>query len=115
MKLNDIILIIALLILSLFFLHGSTVSNPIVVIQYQNRIIGEYPLSVNRIVKFNGALGKMKIEIKDKKVRMLESNCPLHLCIKEGWISSPSVPIVCVPNKVVVYIKSSQEQDLMTK
>ncbi len=115
MKIADLILIGALLIVAIVFLNSSTNSNSTVVIQYQNKIIGQYPLDVNRKVVFNGALGKMEIQIKNGKVRMLKSNCPLHLCIKQGWISNSSIPIVCVPNKVMIYIKNSKKQDLITK
>jgi hypothetical protein len=115
MKVSDVVLIVFILAISLFFLHSSNISNPVVVIQHNNKIIGEYPLNVDRKVSFNGSLGKMKIEIKNNKVRMIESNCPLHLCMKEGWVDKPSQPIICIPNKVIVYIKSSKSQDLITK
>jgi hypothetical protein len=115
MKASDVILIVSILTVSLFFLHSTSISNPVVIIQHNNKVIGEYPLNVDKKVYFNGSLGKMGIEIKNNKVRMIESNCPLHLCMKEGWVDKPSQPIICVPNKVVVYIKSSESQDLITK
>ncbi len=115
MKIADVILIVAILFISFVFLHSSSISNATVVIQYKNKIIGEYPLNTDKKIQFKGDLGKMEIEIKNNKVRMIESNCPLHLCIKEGWVNSPSMPIVCVPNKVIVYIKNKSTQDLITK
>jgi hypothetical protein len=115
MKWADILLIVSLLTVSFFFITVSKVTNGTVLIQYENKIIGRYPLDANKKIVFNGALGKMEIEIKNGRVRMIESKCPLHLCVKQGWISSPSVPIVCVPNKIIVYIKNSAKQDLITK
>ena len=115
MKASDVILIVSILVVSLFFLNSTRISNPVVAIQHNNKIIGEYPLNIDRKVYFNGSLGEMEIEIRNNKVRMIKSNCPLHLCMKEGWVDKPSQPIICVPNKVVVYIKSSKSQDLITK
>ncbi len=115
MKWTDFVLIVVLLVTSVLFITTSKVSNGTVIIQYENKIIGRYPINLDKKITFKGALGKMEIEIKNGKVRMRESKCPLQLCIKQGWISSPSVPIVCVPNKVIVYIKDNAKQDLMTK
>ncbi|MEA2065915.1 MAG: NusG domain II-containing protein [Thermotogota bacterium] len=46
------------------------------------------------------------VEVKDKKIRMKESDCPQQLCVKMGWISTPGVPIVCIPNKVMIIIEA---------
>ncbi len=33
-----------------------------------------------------------------------EASCPDQVCVHQGWISDSSVPIVCLPNKLVVEI-----------
>ena len=45
-----------------------------------------------------------QIEIKDNTVRMVQADCPDHLCVKQGKIKSEGEMIVCLPNKVTVRI-----------
>ena len=42
------------------------------------------------------------VEIDNKRVRMLEADCPDGLCVRQGWVSSGLVPVVCLPNRVVI-------------
>jgi hypothetical protein len=51
--------------------------------------------------------GKMKIEVKSGKIRILDSDCPQKICVKMGWIDNSGQTIVCIPNHVLIEIKSS--------
>ena len=66
---------------------------------------GRYPVVVNgrRIttVVYDG-----------NRVRVVDSDCPLKICEKMGWIE-PGGEIICVPNKLVVRFERS-EIDAMT-
>ncbi|MFW6119641.1 MAG: NusG domain II-containing protein [Petrotogales bacterium] len=58
------------------------------------------------------------VEVSNKRMRIKESNCPQQLCVKMGWVSSPGVPIVCIPNKVMVIIEpenNKNDYDVMTQ
>lgn len=60
----------------------------------------------------------MTIEVLAGKIRVKDSDCPEKLCIKQGWISSPGIPIVCLPNKIVIEIigtTSSETMDAITR
>lgn len=61
--------------------------------------------------KFNidGFRGKSIIEVKDGKVRMLESSCPDKLCIGMGWAEKTGDSIVCVPNRIVIRLTGPAE------
>ena len=37
-----------------------------------------------------------------------EASCPDQVCVHQGWISDPSVPIVCLPNKLVIQIEGEE-------
>jgi len=50
----------------------------------------------------SGADGLNVIEIEYGRVRMSESNCPLGICLHRGWVSGGIMPVVCLPNRVVV-------------
>ncbi|MEW6674730.1 MAG: NusG domain II-containing protein [Nitrospirota bacterium] len=64
------------------------------------------PIERERTVLVKGPYGNTVIEIKNHKVRIIESPCPNKLCIQQGWIESGA--IVCLPNRVVVIIGDSQ-------
>lgn len=50
------------------------------------------------------------IEVKGDKVRMIEADCPDKLCVHQGYISKVGEVLVCIPNKVVVEIKSDDSE-----
>ena len=51
--------------------------------------------------------GKMSLEIKEGRIRVSSSDCPRRLCVNMGWIKTPGQVIACVPNKVLIEIKST--------
>ena len=106
----DYILILSLILISilLYMNFNKQSSNKEVEIYYKNSLVGKYPISKDKII----TLAKdIKIEIKNNKVRMLENTCKRQLCVKQGW--SDSLPIICVPNKVMIKIVSSSEKKLI--
>lgn len=60
---------------------------------------GTYSLSEDQVI----SIGDTNIcEIKDKKVKMIQADCPDHLCMKQKAIGEAGGTIVCLPNKVVI-------------
>ena len=53
------------------------------------------------------------IEIKDGRIRVKEAECPDKTCVKTGWLSSSAIPIVCLPNHLVIEFVDSGEIDGM--
>jgi hypothetical protein len=64
-------------------------------------------LSEDRELEVRGWQGESVLEIRDGRVRMVESACPDKLCVRTGWISRPGESIVCLPNRVVLEIMAS--------
>lgn len=56
-----------------------------------------FPLSEDATYAVEGALEVTVIEVKDKKIRFLDSPCPNKTCIAKGFQDT----VVCLPNKVV--------------
>ena len=46
------------------------------------------------------------IEICDGKIRVSEAECPDQVCVHTGWLSSSAIPIVCLPNHLVITFAS---------
>ena len=49
--------------------------------------------------------GENRLYVQDDLVFMESANCPDKLCVKQGVIRDSTVPIVCLPHKVVVRIE----------
>jgi len=47
------------------------------------------------------------IEVECGRLRMSESDCPFGICVQRGWVSGSLMPIVCLPNRVVVVFDGS--------
>lgn len=108
---TDIFIILILVIASAFFIP-LLLSHPrdTVVIYNQDNIIAEYPLDENRIFTIEGTLGRLEVEIKDRRVRVNSSTCPRQICVHTGWISKPYEQIICAPNRIFISIKSDSEE-----
>lgn len=70
---------------------------------------GTYSLSKDQTI----SIGDTNIcEIKDGQVRMIEADCPDHLCMKQKPVGNAGGTIVCLPNKVVIEgEKAASEED----
>ena len=67
-------------------------------ITVNGEVYGSYSLAEDRIIP----IGDTNVcEIRDGQVRMIEADCPDHLCMKQK-IDSRGGAIVCLPNKVVI-------------
>lgn len=51
-------------------------------------------------IEYKGS--KNTVEIKDGKIRVKDADCPDKTCVKTGWLSSSAMPIVCLPNHLVI-------------
>ena len=72
--------------------------------------IAQIPAERDTVFSVNGALGKVVLEVKGGRIRVVRSNCPEKICIKTGYISSAGQSIACVPNKLIVVAEGKQSQ-----
>ncbi|HHV62586.1 MAG TPA: NusG domain II-containing protein [Firmicutes bacterium] len=89
---------------------GDGASKPAIVIRVDGKIYRTIPLELKGRRTFTIRTrrgGYELLEIQDGKVRIAESNCPEQVCVRTGWISRPGQSIICVPNRVMVYIDGS--------
>ncbi|MBO4234959.1 MAG: NusG domain II-containing protein [Firmicutes bacterium] len=113
-KKADIILFLFLILLGIVLTVASLVGGSdtnTVVVKVDGKVYGTYSISKDQTIKIEKDDHYNLIEIKDGKVKMAESNCHNQLCVKQGAISSGNMPIVCLPNRVIVNI-SGEEDDI---
>ncbi len=114
LKRNDVILIviivcIALLALLLHQVIGGEGAG-IVTVKVDGRIEGTYSLAEDQEVEIND--GTNLLLIKDGKADMIEADCPDQLCVNQKAIDKNNENIICLPNKVVATIDSSENSEL---
>lgn len=110
---NDIILIIIVLCVAvsgLFLYMNFGKEEPAKVMIFVDGVErGSYSLSEDTKVEVNGT---NTLAIENGKVRMEEADCPDQICVHHKAISKNKESIVCLPNKVVVEIVSSETTEL---
>jgi len=108
----DIVLISLVILFSVVFIAGLNHSrlgqlqaSKIALIYQNGKLLEKLSLDKAEIVKILN--GKMQIEAQKGKIRVLSADCPQHLCMNMGWIQHNGQTIICVPNKVVIEVKST--------
>ncbi len=64
-----------------------------------------FPFSVE------GPAGANTIQAEPGRIRVSHADCPDQVCVHQGWISSAAVPIVCLPNRLVIEITTHSAQE----
>lgn len=116
MKKNDFILIGALLLLGILVIlivnltksEGGTLAITIDGKEYKT-------IDLEEDTQFTVELDNGEwntFEIKDGYVDMIDASCPDKLCVNHREIHYNNETIVCLPNKVVLQITSSEESEL---
>ena len=107
MKKNEIMIIIGLLAASLigiaaFYLFTATDEPLSVRVTRQGEIVAVLPLSEDHTETFADASGSNTLEISAGAAKIVEADCPDHICVKTYPISSPGETIVCLPHKLAM-------------
>lgn len=116
MKRNDLLLILLGLlvaILAWFWTNSPTSgeNDGKVVISKDGSEYSVHPLNKNDTIPITGADGSVNlVRIADGKVEMIEANCPDKVCVHTRPAQKDGQSIVCLPNRVVIEIKSGKKQ-----
>lgn len=87
----------------------STTSDQIVAVVYSyDKEVLRIDLTVDKTYSVKGALGDVFIEVVGGKVRVEKETSPYHLCSIQGWVQYANIPIVCLPNHIVIIIENGK-------
>ena len=50
--------------------------------------------------------GVNRIEVEPGRIRVADADCPDRICVSQGWLSDQSVPIVCLPHRLIIKLRS---------
>jgi hypothetical protein len=101
---KDIIIIIGIIIISLVFILINKSDKKIrgADVYIKNEKVMEITKEGTYTLFDENEIPIMKIEYLNQKIRAVESNCPLQICVNMGWVDSPKHEIICIPNKVII-------------
>ena len=73
-----------------------------VTIEVDGKTAYRYPLDTDRAVEVRSSSGRLTVEIRNKKVRVINASCPNRLCEVQGWVDTGT--IICLPGRICVTI-----------
>ena len=109
-------IVFILIVLSFRFVKNISTDYVEITTPYKRLI---FPLKKDKVFIVKGKNGFLKVQIKERKVRVLEADCPNKICVKTGWIKNGNENIACVPNGVLIKLISGKsdkkDYDFITK
>ena len=58
----------------------------------------------------DGPAGNNTIQVEPGRICVSCADCPDQICVHQGWISTSVIPIVCLPNRLVIQIEEQTGQ-----
>lgn len=90
------------------FLAPKQVSHPVARITLDGEVVKEIDLDQVQVpysFTLTGESGLTNtILVEHGRIRVSESSCPDQICVHQGSISDGTVPIVCLPNHLIIEI-----------
>lgn len=68
-------------------------------------------VSKSYTIEINGKV-QNTVEVAPGRIRIAAATCPDLVCVHTGWIEDGGVPIVCLPNALVIRIESGGTGDI---
>ncbi|QIK57751.1 NusG domain II-containing protein [Erysipelothrix sp. HDW6A] len=117
------IAVVLLLSVGLFFSTGKLISavdsdSSHAVVMYKDEEILRLNMNKDGHYTVPGDLGDVVIEIKDGRIRVADEISPLNYCSIQGWVDKTNVPIVCLPNKILIVVEADNtatEEDIIIR
>ena len=81
----------------------------VVLVTVKGEDFGAYRLNEDQTVDIDGT---NTLVIKDGAVRIEKADCPDQVCVYHRGISRNGESIICLPNRVVVSVRSSEDSEL---
>ena len=77
-----------------------------------NRLVETLDLHQSGQHTFEGAIGEVVLQVENGSIRVIASECPNKICIRQGKIHKPNQAIVCVPNRLVAMLNGRTNSDV---
>ena len=104
-----VLLLIAAVAVSaaVLLLRGGSAPSPVARITRDGVLLEEIDLETvdqPRSFTLEGGSGTNSVQVERGRIRVSEADCPDQVCVNRGWISDGTVPIICLPHKLMIEI-----------
>lgn len=83
----------------------------VAIVEYKNREVLRIDMTVDATYTVEATLGTVTIEVKDEQIRVEKETSPYHYCSLQGWVKDTHVPIVCLPNDLLITLQGVEDGD----
>ncbi len=90
---------------------ASTSDQKIAVVTYRDSEVLRIDMSKDGTYTVDGTLGDVIIEVQNNRIRVKEETSPYHICSIQGWVEYVRVPIVCLPNHIMIVVEAQTNED----
>ncbi|MCD8300957.1 MAG: NusG domain II-containing protein [Clostridiales bacterium] len=105
-----VIFAVLLMVLLIFVLRDRDSGN-VVRVTVDGETFGDYDLTEDQEIEIvSGGKVTNTLVIEDGEADMIEADCPDQICVNMSPISAEKETIICLPNKIVVEVISSDEE-----
>lgn len=52
-----------------------------------------------------------EIEVRPDSIGIVSADCPDKLCVKQGFITDSRLPVTCLPNEIVIWLRPAPDAD----
>ena len=105
------VIMLAVLIGVVFWMKTGTEQGSVVAVYQEGEKIQELSLDKDTEVLIENDYTN-KLIVRDKKVAIVESDCPGMDCVHSGWISGKGRSLVCLPNRVEIRIEGDVDSEV---
>ncbi len=114
---NDIILICSVIVFTLIILVAITLINKTgseVIIEQNSKQVAVLDLNKDQEYNLYNSGGKIcnTVVIKNGEAYMIYADCKDKICVNHNKISKNNESIICLPNKVIVTVTNSKNNDV---
>lgn len=113
---NDIILICSVIVFTLIILVAITLINKTgseVIIEQNSKQVAVLDLNKDQEYNlYNGGKVCNTVIIKNGEAYMIYADCKDKICVNHNKISKNNESIICLPNKVIVTVTNSKNNDV---
>lgn len=80
-----------------------------------DEVVGRLDLSRDTSLLIEGPIGRTRLVVIGGEVQIAEAPCPDQLCRRMGRISRSGEALICLPNRVLLYIEGDGDLDAITR
>lgn len=109
------IVLILILLISIYFTERqmSTVNISAKAALYQNgEKIRELSTDKPETIRIGDELSWNEIEVSSEGIRVVNASCPDKICMNVSWKGKGSLPIVCLPNHMVITLCQEEDEEI---